>query len=278
MRIEFTTSDDLSDINSITSGDVYLTSGTYDVDETIIVNEGVSLTMASGAVLELSEDVDVIDLDNGAVLRGGTIDTSQITYSKAAILLDGTNQYRPHEAVTLIDGVEILGTNTDSGTGILIDATDSGGWSFAVGVRVSNVNIANMETGIKLDVEEPTQDLNFINGCHFNDIWLTYCPYSIEMLGSWATGEQVNANSFSGINVQAAASSVRALNCEGGYNYFESFTIWDWPTEGEPAAIIFATNTPGNRLYGYVPATWMVQDNGTNTVLSPFWSGSLLQE
>lgn len=255
------------------SGEVLIPAGVWDVSQTITGRAGVNLILSHGATLRAVADVDIYRPAPRGGIQGGTLDCTLPGYSHAAILLDGQKHF--YLQPTIIADVQINGGGT--GTGIRFQAYQQmDSYPYVFGVVVRDFGIANFTRGIWMEIIEVanSEQLASINANQFGNGYFDRCRYAIYMdyiESAPSTLRGIGGNTFSNIQVQPDANSLRAVYCEGGHNLFINLFVWDWYAEmtGNNPAIELTTHSTRNLILTNLRSAYFANSGATNRFVTP---------
>lgn len=191
--------------------------GTYPISQPIECAYNVSLDL-TGCVLQAVEDVDIFHAAHRASITGALIDCSQVTYTHAAIVLDGASRF-DDTFPTRFANIDILGnwqTGGESGTGILMQA----GEGFIQGVTLANIGCSYLHDGLRMTASGGA----WCNGNHAINLNYKICRRAITL-------DHADGNTITNVQVQPDANAIRALICGGNFNMISNFVAWDWASE-----------------------------------------------
>jgi len=79
-------------LTAITTGDIYVSSGTATFADTVFIPEYKAVRLSFGCTVEPSADVDLFNIGAGGALSGGRINTTGISWTSDAVVFDGNDQ------------------------------------------------------------------------------------------------------------------------------------------------------------------------------------------
>jgi hypothetical protein len=191
---------------------------------------------------------------NGQLI-GATIDTTNVTYAKQAVLL---NDSFTDGQVTLVQDLDFNGTISE---GTALELSTSGATVYGIAfVTVNQIKIIGYAVGLNLLSTTAGQ---FINGNSFNNIQVKSAPVGFSFSGAGA----IDANQFMSCTYQSGGvTSIVGFNITiGQYNTFLNTNIWDMPNASDE--YVFAVGTTSNNMSGYVNSNNGTDNGNGNTIV-----------
>jgi hypothetical protein len=230
-------------------GEVLVTDGDWAVSQTITTAPGVDLRLTKQAMLRATANIDVVSLARGSSLIGGVVNCWHIAgYDRAAILLDGANNYYPLHGLTSVSDVRLIGNG--SGAAIRMRST---GQTISAVTGVTFQNLAVNRFGVALDfiASAPETGINWINANMFSNISVIGGQYLMRMAPEGTGGCEISGNLFSNIFWQVGAESLCAvkLDAVAAYNQISNLMVFDWQDATGPYIVDIATLCRQNRVW-----------------------------
>lgn len=218
--------------------------GTYYFDETIRIPRNIGLKLSHGTALRCNANINMIRIeDEGAFISGGTLLSTVDNYANAMVLFTnnsgeiGFDRKRKKTGLFNIKLQRSFG-GTRSGIGIhILAAADNDDGSYPEYITFEDVNLADLDTAIRIECIENGTELSFANSNYFNNITMDDCITYIHMILSGDATPAIAGNTFSNIHIQADGQSLRAIKLESdtvpnaerlGRNMFTNVMVWDW--------------------------------------------------
>jgi len=262
-------------INDLSSqgGTVWLPASTYTITNTIEIKPNVALE-AYGAKLVVNANVNAIQMRPYSKLVGGVIDTSGygVNYNKAAIYLDGADQFNTFKTVTVHD-VQIKGSPSgwdyaNAGSGIRINCISDTTIKNCYSAHFHNIWIMNFKYGVYLESGKSGSAAGGACCGNIFDVFTFHnCKYAI-YLSKLAGSTGTDGNIFSNYMIQPYASwKIEDVHIEGDYNIFYGFVF-----DADGVIYHLLSNANNNRIIEggamTIESSQYVDDGTNNAVMT----------
>lgn len=243
-------------------GTIVLLRGAYAISDTITLKGNVHLKLTDNAVLYPMVDVDLIIIKKGAGISGGSITAAAMNtgYTHNFLRVNGSEQIFGEN---FIRDMILTGGPGCTGTAIYYDCTqfytEFADMGSIYGARVSGIDMANFEYGIKLE----NNNGSWAAGNFFNNINIAGVQYGIYLKrGPDGVALGPYNNMFAGINIEMGVgvpSSSIGVYCAGTQNVFDPIILWDTAPND---SVVFADTSSSNTIVGRLEEN--ITDLGTN--------------
>ncbi|WP_216700633.1 glycosyl hydrolase family 28-related protein [Priestia filamentosa] len=245
-------------------GNVYIPTGTYNIESTIEVKSNVTLNLSKGAILLPRRNVNVIHLRLDGSIQGGTINTYFVeNYDSTAVYLEGKDRFLSGNHLTTISNIQIVGKRKGNGNAIHFYTKknqDCISW-----VHVSNLNIYGFDKAIYFKTTPVEQgNLNWINGNTFDQIHISDSNYGIYLDGHDSVPYEISGNSFNNIQIQLSERTKFGIYVKGTRNFFQG-TIWDNKFNN---AVKFESDSYKNQLISNVSKRGLIDLGKQNSIIT----------
>ena len=240
--------------------DITLSSG-------VILWENVTFDM-NGYTITPNSDFDIIQMKPGSTLCNGMINTVALGengFNSSAILLDGSDDFGAEDIGTgnavyyrtqiynigLYGWQDHGGTGLKNGTGIRFRSNNSG--EFISFVNVHDIYFDGWSKSIYLECRgAAAAPYSYINGNMFSNIVMEDPHYGIHLYCENTTGNNIHANHFSNIQMQAGGWTKYGIRCDGDMNIFDNIEVWDINSVGDSGryAVSFSSGSSENICSG----------------------------
>jgi len=265
----------------------------FTITSTIIIHPNITLDMG-GCSFYTTNNIDVVDMRDGSIIRNGNIDVSDVgsSFDKSAIVINAVNY--------IDDGVEIYEMNLESkgplgiagsygrGTGIYLHATDANVPQKICNVRCKGLYTRDFYYGIRIHNERhPLAGENgaIINGNTFTDLISMADSYYIHISRDTSIDLDkcnISGNYFNLLQYQTGMGgwyggehfTWTIITSDGYGNSFNNIMIWDWgEAEGDHAVVLTSDSSHCYVMARGGPSTWI--NNGEGNTIFDTGSGVL---
>jgi len=226
------------------------------ITSAITVNAGVHLKLNPDVTIVNTADTDVVILAEFGQISGGALRNINASFSHAILKVEAdANTFTSKLNRTFAGDLLLHGTDTASaGYGIHLYAIGDTSASWIQWAQFFNINIHNVSEGIRLEVQEDSGDIAYVNGNIFRGITMDWCNYGIRTITTGTGTPAINGNQFIGCQFQTREAwgvtpgTQKAIDfAEGSSHNDVQMEIWDWNKSPEAVAINnSSTSTIGN--------------------------------
>lgn len=245
---------------------VLVPDGTYRIAG-VTVPLGGSLELSQGSVLRpAAAGSNMLRLKAGATLRGGLIDTSNLTFTATAIDINGDDQATSGFALHVETNIETTlkgGFGTGKGTAIYLHA-DGLATARIMGVN-ARVRIYGFTFGVRMR-QTSTDGSRFVNGNRI-DAWCSECWQALDM--DTPSGQvHLDGNIIRIQHQPWIGTTASSANIAGQYNQIY-IAPWDWDgvVGTSPYAVVLLPGARYNDL-DMIQTNGYLQNNSGNTLNS----------
>lgn len=242
---------------------VFLPNGTYSVNSTITLKEGVFLVFDYNAKLFVSGNSNTIVMEKNSSIHGMNVEIVDTNFNAAVIYLDGSNNFYNTWRNTSITKVKIINVSGSyKGVGIYCYAAGSGDEvSF---VNFVDVKIVSMNKAIKLEAVDPGDgSYAWVTACRFDKFSLEDCVEFVQMIGAKTIPNVVGGNHFTAMQLQPSGNTQNLFTITGEHNYLDGM-CWDLFLIPHSNSIVNLTANSQNTVFDFpaVPDA-RITNNGT---------------
>jgi len=201
----------------------------YITTSKLTVPSGVTLVIERGAIIECTANAHVIEIKPEAfVTGGGTVYNSSGDATSACLFLDATTDTFTRTSMnTGASNLLLRNSANHVGYGIyLYSSNSSAALQRVEWTKFSDINIAKVGDAIRLEADETSGDVSYVNGNSFNNIGIEYPDYGVRTLATGTGSAAVSGNTFTNIQIQCDASLDRAIYEEGS-NFYDDIKLYD---------------------------------------------------
>ena len=243
--------DDSTDIQTtldIGPGTVYIpyTGSAYIIGTMLTIPEGVHVVCDKGVIIEATTDIYMVRTLRSATWTGGRIYNSNAGFTKALALIKSTGDADTlHRNIddTGFRDVTLRGPIIGQGYGLHL-------WTTSDLSRVQwtvnrNINIYNVSDAIRLECDEDSGELSYVNGNMITEISVSNCTYALRTVSSGTGDPTINGNHIDIPSIQTHVDMTRVvlLDANSRRNFIR-LGVFDWSTSSETIAIETASTDP----------------------------------
>ncbi len=246
-------------------GTVWLSGNTtLTITSTITVNDHVTLEM-DGCEIKPSGNFDVFLLNEGAKVRNGIVDVSDIAdFSSAVIRFNSADKLETIDHNAIVENMR-LESALQRGTAIYLDTSGATGQIIAF-VHVNNIQMGNFEYGIYID-HTSTGD-SYVNGNMFTNIEIVNTKYCMRVYESIA---EASGNYFENIKCYCSGITEYIIWNNGHGNQFDNIQAFNWNNNsGTRIAYVFTEGFSGD-WSGPAHCCYLNFRGGGNDIAFPIW-------
>lgn len=243
---------------------VLLSDRDYVITGKIVIKEGIQLMFGYASRFVIYGNFRVLELQKNASLEGAYIAIDDVNFNSQIIYLDGKYKYYNTWNKTKIKDINIVNwSGSYKGTGLHLYSNGTGHEiSF---VNFENINIAGLNTAIRLQSVKPSTGYSWVNANRFNDVSIDDCVQGIVFISSESIPNECSGNFFTNIQIQPSAKTVKLLTISGQYNEFYGMA-WDLSQVKNNTLVEFTSQSSYNLIsIRSIPASRIV-DNGRSNV------------
>jgi hypothetical protein len=239
---------------------VLLSEKDYYITGKIVIKEGVKLLFGYASRFVIYGNFRVLELQRNASLIGAYIAIDDVNFNSPVIYLDGKYKYYNTWNKTLIQDINIVNwSGSYKGTGLHLYSNGTGHEiSF---VNFQNINMAGLNTAIRLQSIKPSSGYSWINANRFENVSIDDCAQGVIFNSSESIPNECSGNFFTGMQIQPSVKTVKLLTVSGQYNEFQGMA-WDLSQVRNNTLVEFTSQSSYNKLnIRSIPASRIV-DNG----------------
>jgi hypothetical protein len=239
---------------------VLLSEKDYYITGKIVIKEGVKLLFGYASRFVIYGNFRVLELQRNASLIGAYIAIDDVNFNSPVIYIDGKYKYYNTWNKTLIQDINIVNwSGSYKGTGLHLYSNGTGHEiSF---VNFQNINMAGLNTAIRLQSIKPSSGYSWINANRFENVSIDDCVQGVIFNSSESIPNECSGNFFTGMQIQPSVKTVKLLTVSGQYNEFQGMA-WDLSQVRNNTLVEFTSQSSYNKLnIRSIPASRIV-DNG----------------
>jgi hypothetical protein len=239
---------------------VLLADRDYYITSKIVIKEGVRLLFGYASRFVINGNFRVLELQRNASLVGAYIAIDDVNFNSPVIYLDGKYRYYNTWNKTIIQDINIVNwSGSYKGTGLHLY---SNGTSHEISfVNFRNINIAGLNTAIRLQSVKPSTGYSWINANRFEDVSIDDCVQGVIFISSESVPNECSGNFFTNMQIQPSVKTVKLLTISSQYNEFHGMA-WDLSQVKNNTLVEFTSQSSYNKLnMRSIPASRIV-DNG----------------
>jgi hypothetical protein len=239
---------------------VLLSEKDYYITGKIVIKEGVKLLFGYASRFVIYGNFRVLELQRNASLIGAYIAIDDVNFNSPVIYIDGKYKYYNTWNKTLIQDINIVNwSGSYKGTGLHLYSNGTGHEiSF---VNFQNINMAGLNTAIRLQSIKPSSGYSWINANRFENVSIDDCAQGVIFNSSESIPNECSGNFFTGMQIQPSVKTVKLLTVSGQYNEFQGMA-WDLSQVRNNTLVEFTSQSSYNKLnIRSIPASRIV-DNG----------------
>jgi hypothetical protein len=204
---------------------VELANKDYVITGPIVIKEGVKLLFNYGSRFIVYGNFRVIELQKNASLSGAYIAIDDTSFNSVVIYLDGKYKYYNTWNKTKIENVNIINwSGSYKGTGISLYSNGTGHEiSF---VNFETVNIAGLNTALRLQAVKPASGFSWVNANRFTNFSIDDCVNGVVLTSSETIPNECSGNQFVNMQIQPSSITNKLFTINGQYNEFNG-VAWD---------------------------------------------------
>ncbi|MGM0923905.1 MAG: hypothetical protein ACQEWW_22310 [Bacillota bacterium] len=237
---------------------VELANKDYVITGPIVIKEGVKLLFNYGSRFIVYGNFRVIELQKNASLSGAYIAIDDTSFNSVVIYLDGKYKYYNTWNKTKIENVNIINwSGSYKGTGISLYSNGTGHEiSF---VNFETVNIAGLNTALRLQAVKPASGFSWVNANRFTNFSIDDCVNGVVLTSSETIPNECSGNQFVNMQIQPSSITNKLFTINGQYNEFNG-VAWDLQliTHTRPIVEFTAASSYNSVNFRSIPAEKMI--------------------
>lgn len=239
---------------------VLLSDRDYVITGKIVIKEGVKLLFGYGTRFVINGNFRVLELQRNASLEGAYIAIDDVNFNSPVIYLDGKYKYYNTWNKTLIKDINIVNwSGSNKGTGLHLYSNGTGHEiSF---VNFENINIAGLNTAIRLQSIKPLTGYSWVNANRFTNVSIDDCVQGIVFNSSESIPNECSGNFFINLQIQPSSKTVKLVTISGQYNEFNGMA-WDLSLVRNNTLVEFISQSSYNKINIRSIPTSRIVDNG----------------
>ncbi len=225
---------------------VLLSDRDYYITSKIVIKEGVKLLFGYGTRFVVGGNFRVLELQRNASLEGAYIAIDDVNFNSPVIYLDGKYKYYNTWHKTLIKDINIVNwSGSNKGTGLHL-------YSYGMGHEISfvnfeNINIAGLNTAIRLQSIKPSTGYSWVNANRFTNVSIDDCVQGIVFSSSESIPNECSGNVFTNLQIQPSSKTVKLVTISGQYNEFNGMA-WDLSLVRNNTLVEFMSQSSYNKI------------------------------
>ncbi|MCM3717687.1 hypothetical protein [Fictibacillus phosphorivorans] len=242
---------------------VLLADRDYYITSKIVVKEGVRLLFGHASRFVISGNFRVLEIQRNASLVGAYIAIDDANFNSQVIYLDGKYRYYNTWNRTIIQDINIVNwSGSYKGTGLHLY---SNGTNHEISfVNFRNINIAGLNTAIRLQSVQPATGYSWINANRFESVSIDDCVQGITFISSESIPNECSGNLFTNLQIQPSGQTVKLMTISSQYNEFHGMA-WDLTQVKNNTLVEFTAQSSYNKLdIRSIPASRIVDKGQFN--------------